>query len=130
MDLYPPPGPPTCTQTCAIPIKQKLMEKRRLRIKWQTTRSPQDKTAFNRVTKNIKQLLYEVKQQGVQTYLTNLTATEATDYSLWKATRELKRPPTPISPLRTAGDELAKRDVQKTVVFVDLFQSVFCPYPP
>jgi hypothetical protein len=68
--------------------------------------------------------------QGIQTYFTNLTVTEATYYSLWKATRELKRPPNPISPLRTAGDELAKRDVQKTVVFVDHFESVFCPYPP
>ena len=58
----------------------------------------QDKTAFNKTAKNLKQFLCEAKQQGIQAYLRNLTATDATDYSLWKATRRLIRPQTPISP--------------------------------
>ena len=37
------PHIPTHTNTCATPIKQKIMEKRKLRRRWQNTRSPQDK---------------------------------------------------------------------------------------
>ena len=37
------PHSPTHTNTCAPPIKQKIMEKRKLRRRWQNTRSPQDK---------------------------------------------------------------------------------------
>ena len=89
---------------------------------------PRDKTAFNKAAKNLKQFLYEAKQQGIQAYLRNLTATDATDYSLWKATRGLKRPQT-ISPLRTVSGDWAKSDAQKTIMFADHFTSVFCPYP-
>jgi hypothetical protein len=68
--------------TSAHPIKQKITEKRKLRKRWLTTRSPQDKAAFNKAVKELKQLLYEEKQKAIQTYLSTLSATEATDYSL------------------------------------------------
>jgi 2-phosphoglycerate kinase len=42
----------------------------------------------------LKQLQDE-KQKAIQTHLESLTATEATEYSLWKATKKLKRPQTP-----------------------------------
>ena len=67
--------------TCAQPIKQKITEKRKLRKRWQNTRSPQDKAALNKAVKELKQLLYEEKQ-AIQTYLANLSARDATDYSL------------------------------------------------
>ena len=92
------PITPTCTQNCSHPIKQKLMEKRKLRKKWQNTRSPQDKTAFNKAVKELKHLLCEERQQSIQTYLVNLSATDSTAYSLWKATRRLKQSQTHISP--------------------------------
>jgi hypothetical protein len=123
----PPPRSHACSHVCALPIRQKLREKRRLRKKWQTTRSPQHKTAFNTAAKNHKQLLYEEKQKNIKTYLTNLTATDATDFFLWRTTLRLKRPQTPISPLRTAGGEWAKGDAQKTIGFADHFEIVFQP---
>jgi hypothetical protein len=64
-----------------------------------------DKTAFNKAVNELKQLLYEEKQQAIQTYLASLTATDATDYSLWKATKRLKQPQPTIPPLRTVGGE-------------------------
>ena len=60
--------------------------------------------------KELKQLLHDEKQKAIQTYLESLTATEATEYSLWQATKRLKRPQTPIPPLRTDEGEWAKRD--------------------
>ena len=95
-----------------LPIKQKIMEKRKLRKRWQNTRSPQDKAALNKALKELKQLLHDEKHQAIQTYLASFSATEVTDYSLWKATKRLKQPQTPIPPLRTREGEWAKSDIK------------------
>jgi hypothetical protein len=50
----PPPHTPLHMNSCAHPIKQKIVEKRKLRKQWQTTRSPQDKTAFNKAVNELK----------------------------------------------------------------------------
>ena len=57
-----------------------------------------------------------------------MTATQATEYSLWKATKRLKRPQTPIHPLRTDEREWAKSDKQKANVLAEHFANVFKPY--
>jgi len=125
----PPPHTTPPKHTCTQPIKQKIAEKRKLRKRWQTTRSPQDKTAFNKAVNELKQLLYEEKQQAIQTYLTTLTASDATDYSLWKATKRLKQPQPTIPPLRTVGGEWAKSNMQKANLLAKHFEAVFQPYP-
>jgi hypothetical protein len=61
-------------------------------------RSPQDKAALNKAVKELKQLLHDEKQQAIQAYLTSLSATETTDYSLWKAIKRLKQPQSPPPP--------------------------------
>jgi len=63
-------------------IKQKILDKRKLRKRWHTTRSPQDKATFNKATHELKLLLNDQKQQAIQSYLESLTATKATEYSL------------------------------------------------
>jgi hypothetical protein len=102
---------------CAPRIKQKILDKRKLRKRWQTTRSPQDKAIFNKTTHELKLLLNDLKQRAIQSYLENSTATEATEYLLWKAIKRLNRPQTHISPLRTAAGGWAKSDTQKAHVF-------------
>lgn len=62
-----------------IAIKQKIAEKRRLRRIWQITRNPRNKTKLNQSSRELKSLLTNFKNQGVQEYLTNLTPTETTD---------------------------------------------------
>jgi hypothetical protein len=57
-----------------------------------------------------------------------LTATETTEYSLWKATKRLNRPQTRIPPLRTAAGDWAKSDTQIAHVLADHFVHVFQPY--
>jgi hypothetical protein len=42
---------------------------------------------LNKAVTELKQLLYDQKQTANQNYLGSLTATEATEYSLWKATK-------------------------------------------
>jgi len=114
--------------TCALALKQKILDKRRLRRRWQHTRSPKDKANLNKATNELKILLNNYKQQAMQTYLESLTPTEATDYSLWKATKRLKRPQTPIPPLRTSGGEWAKSDIQKVNTLADHFENILQPH--
>ena len=73
-------------------------------------------------------LLLNDEKQAIQSYLESLTATEATEYSLWKATKQLNRPQTHIPPLRTAACDWAKSDSQKAHVLADHFAHVFQPY--
>jgi len=106
----------------------KNSRQRKLRKIWQTTRSPQDKAIFNKATHELKLLLNDLKQQTIQSYLETLTATEATEYSLWKATKRLNRPQTHNPPLCTAARDWAKSDTQKTHVLADHFAPVFQPH--
>jgi len=75
------------------------LRKETVRKGWQNSRSPQDKAKLNEAVKVLKHLLNDQKQKAIQTYLESLSATEVTEYSLCKATKKLKRPQTPISPL-------------------------------
>jgi hypothetical protein len=108
-------------------VKQKILEKRKLRKRWHTTRSPQYKANLNKAVKEMKQLLNDEKQKAIQTYLERLTATEATEYSLWKAAKRLKRPQTPNPPPRTDKGEWANSDTQKANVLAEHFATVFKP---
>jgi hypothetical protein len=105
------------------------MEKRKLRKQWQNTRLPQDKATLNKAVKELKQLLHDEKQ-AIQTYLASLSATEATDYSLWKATKCLKQPQTPIPPLWTSGGEWVKSDMQKANLLAKHFETFLSHTPP
>jgi hypothetical protein len=69
-------------------LRGKIINKRKIRKLWQTTRAPEHKTQSNQATRELKQLLHEHKNMKIQNYLSNLTPTEATDYSLWKATKQ------------------------------------------
>jgi len=91
---------------------------------------PQDKANLNKATNELKILLNNYKQQAIQTYLESLYPTEATDYSLWKATKWLQLPQTPIPPLRTPGGEWAKSDEQKVNTLADHSAQVFQPHTP
>ena len=115
---------------CPTVVKVKIKEKRGLRKIWQRTRSPTDKMKFNRAVKEIKILLHKIKNESIQGYLQNLTATELTDYSLWRATRGLKRPQHHIPPLKMNNGEWAKSNKEKASAFAEHLQNTFVPYPP
>ena len=67
---------------CSTNVKAKIVEKRKLRKVWQTTRSPHNKAKLNKAVKQLKQLLNEEKNKAIGDYLKNLSSSEATDYSL------------------------------------------------
>jgi len=110
-------------------MQRKLAEKREARKRWQLKRAPQDKQRYNKIAKELKHPLQNPRNEGIQTYLQELTPTEATDYSLWKATRKIKQPQHQIPPIRTKQNTWARTDKQKATAFAKHLASVFQPFP-
>jgi hypothetical protein len=65
--------------------------KRKARKIWHRMRNLSDKTSWNRISKLLHNKIKEVKNKMFKTYLSELFAENNSDYSLWKATRCIKR---------------------------------------
>jgi hypothetical protein len=98
-------------------IKQKIAEKRRIRKAWQNSRSSNEKTRLNRKTKELKRLLNNLKNDSIQSYLKNLSAKNATNYSLWNATKRLKQPQAPTPPIKLNEGGWARNEQEKALAF-------------
>lgn len=109
-------------------IKQKIAVKRRLRRIWQNTRNPIDKTNFNRAAQQLKRSLLNLKNEWFREFSSNLDATEASNYSLWKVTRSIKQPKTHIPPILKSDGTWAKSDEEKSEEFSKYFKEVFKPF--
>ena len=69
-------------------IEALIKEKPKVRKSWQNTRDPNVKRKLNRLSKDLKSALCQIENVEMTDYLRGLTATEVTDYSLWKATKK------------------------------------------
>jgi hypothetical protein len=65
----------------------------------------------------------------IQNYLSNLTPTKATDYSLWKATKQTKSTQKLNPPIRIENSSWAKSNEEKAMVFAKHLEKVFQPHP-
>lgn len=115
------------TYTCSKTIAEKIKEKRKLRKIWQTTRTKSAKLNLNRAIKDLKISLFNEKNEGIQNYLQNLSATEKTQYSLWKATKKIKQPTVYNSPIQNEKGDWARSDDEKALAFGNFLESVFTP---
>jgi flagellar hook-associated protein FlgK len=79
---------------------------------------------LNTATQELKELLNNNKSDCIQTFLQGLTATESTDYSLWKATKKIKLVKKP-SPLRTSQGTWARSNVEKVHTFAEHLADFF-----
>lgn len=110
-------------------IKAKLIEKRKLRKRWQITRDPIDRTNLNRAIKNLKETLADHKNQGVRTFLENLSASKSTEYSLWKVARKIKQSQKTDPPVRRRDGDWTRSEQEKADAFAEHLGSVFKPFP-
>lgn len=108
-------------------IQKLLAEKRTIRRLWQLHQSPLHKWKLNRAIKALREAIREEQNLGIQNYLSELTATETTDYSLWKAARNLKRPEVSNPPIRKPDGHWARSDLEKAIAFSNHLQKVFTP---
>jgi hypothetical protein len=114
---------------CPIIIKQKLAEKRKLRRDWHRFRTPASKRLLNTATQDLKQLIRRIKNDRVQSYLQEFQPTAAADYSLWKATKPLKRITQPSPSIRTPLGTWASSNSDKAHAFAHHLEEVFQPHP-
>lgn len=87
------------------------------------------KTKLNKTIKEVRVMLNNEKEQAIEHYLRGLSATEATDYSLWKATKKLKRPRVPNPSICMENGARAKSNADKTEFFAKHLEKVFTPNP-
>ena len=106
-------------------IKEKIKTKRKQRKKWQSTRSPLDKTILNKLTKELKDLLKKDKQDKLNSYLENLDSTKTTNYSLWKATRKINNAIIHQPPIQKPDLTWARNHIEKAKVLADHFYKTF-----
>ena len=71
-------------------------------------------------------MLFEEKDENIRNYLENLTPTEATDYSLWKADRT-RRPQPFFPPIRRENGSWARSDSEKATLFAEHLYKTFQP---
>lgn len=110
-------------------VKEKIAEKRQLRKQWQQARTRKNKYKLNKATKELKDLIQREQNEGIQEYLESLTPTEATEYSLWKATRRLKIPQKHNPPIKNTDNTWARNDKDKANAFSKHLENVFKPFP-
>lgn len=116
------------TATIDREITELLQKKRRLRRIWQITKSPDDKKKFNTATKQLKATLRERANNEMENYLANLSPCEASDYSLWKATRKFKNPTPHAPPVKMSNGQWARSNEDKANAFAIHLQNVFRPF--
>lgn len=110
-------------------IRDRVTERRRLRREWQNNHYKRDKTAFNKASQQLKALTKQWANENLQSYLTNLTPTSDTNYSLYKATKNMKRPKQQATPIKTQLGTWARSDGEKATTFAEHLQKVFEPPP-
>ena len=115
-------------ESCPVIVREKIAYKRMLRKQWRMNRTAANKQKLNKASTDLKNLLYDLKNQGLQEYLENLSASEANNYSLWKATKRIKRPQQSIPPIMDASGQWARDGKEKAAAFANYLDTVFQPY--
>ena len=108
-------------------VRDKLAEKRRARKTWQQTRHPSDKTTLNQLSKELKKMVEQNQNIIFESKLRNLDSTASTDYSLWKATKAIKKSRTPQQPILKANNTWARSPMEKANTFAEHLENVFKP---
>ena len=110
-------------------IQSKIQEKRRLRKQWQETRHPVTKSRLNKATKMLRQALQEQERESMRRFLTKLSPSNTSNYSLWKYSKSVLKPTERIPPIKTNNGNWAKTNTEKVQLFADHFSNVFNPFP-
>jgi len=106
-------------------IRCLIVEKRRARAKYQATRLPSHKTAYNKLANSLKKALAKYKSYEFEQKLHSLSVT---DGSLWRETKRLLKYKTVSPPLLNADNSLAVSDAEKAEVFQAHLSKTFYPH--
>ncbi|KAI5697503.1 hypothetical protein M8J75_011494 [Diaphorina citri] len=108
-------------------IRDLIVEKRRVRRRWQNYRNANDKRILNKLTRKLTTLLQKRHNDALENFLTSLSIN---DNSLWRATKGLKRPHKHVPPLKKPSGQYGRSDEEKANMFGNHLSSAFQPFPP
>lgn len=109
-------------------IRDLIKERRKIRRLWHRTRNPIDKRRFNKVSNLVNRLIKEYKQKCFGEYLSELGPEVDKDYSLWKATRRMRRHLIQVPPIKNAEGHWVRRDEEKVELFAQYLADIFQPH--
>lgn len=109
-----------------LQIEQLVLEKRRLRREWQSSRSPSAKQKLKDATLKLTKALKQEEELAQRTYIEKLS-TSSTKNSLWKAHPTLGSPTVPVVPIRNHTGGWARSDKNRASTFATHLQKVFQP---
>lgn len=127
----PPPKEKTrSSEFISAEIRRLIKHKRALRKKWQTSRSPEDKTVLNKARNELKKRLAELRNESTAEFLKNLDPfTHDFEYTLWRATRYLKRPTRRNVAIKDNNGVWCRSNEDKVEAFAQHLYTVFQPNP-
>lgn len=120
---------PYRNETYTQEIRNLVREKRKARKIWHRTRAPESKTVFNHLKNKLKKLIQETKCMSLNKYLRGLSGHKESDYSLWKATKGLKRPKEQMPPIKKVDGTWARSPKDKADIFAEHLEETFQPLP-
>jgi L-rhamnose mutarotase len=88
---------------------------------------PQDKTRLDNLTSQIKEEIKQLKNDTISEFLRELTSDSITEYSLWKTTKNVKRPIMEIPPIKNMDGSWARINEQKPLRFAEHLENIFQP---
>lgn len=108
-------------------IKTLIALKRRARAKWHRIHAPQDKTALNRATNQLKAKIKAERDRSFHEYVSSLNRF---DNSIWKPIKHRSKPIQQIPPIQDETPptpQWARSDEVKSMVFAVHLAKVFTP---
>jgi hypothetical protein len=108
-----------------IHIRELIVAKRRCRRAWQLNRYPRLKNELNRLTRHLKTVLKQHREDRFMNFSERLTTRNK---SLWYTARKLLNYPTPSFGLRNHNGDWVKSDREKAEVFAKHLFDTFQPH--
>ena len=109
-------------------LRNLITERRRARAKFQKSRFYKDRQHFEKINRITTTKISEFREEQNFNYLKELTPTPTTDYSLWKATKYLKKSVGFSQPLKKPDGQWTKTHQEKTDEFCRHLSEVFKPH--
>lgn len=107
-------------------IRSLIVEKRKARARYQTSRLPSHKIIYNKLANSLKKYLSKYKSDTLEQKLSNISSS---DGSLWKETNKLLRYKASLPPLTKNDTTIAVTNEDKAEVFRQHLSEIFKPHP-
>jgi hypothetical protein len=103
-------------------IRSLIVEKHKVRAKYQSSQFPSHKTAYNKLINSLKKVLAKYKTNAFEQKLQSLSTT---DGSFWKETKRMLKYKIPSCSLKNDDNTLAITDDEKVMLFQSHLSETF-----